>query len=87
MAHIIIPGEINPTKRGKDCPDFIPMKDGTKTGDPNYCGRSLECRQDGMRAHFVEVIDSKTGEIVRVDYLCTGVFGTPDERGLDFEAR
>ena len=34
MSKIYIPGEIDPLKRGKDCPDFVPMEDGTKTGDP-----------------------------------------------------
>ena len=74
MSNIIIPGEINPLKRGKDCEDFIPLDDGTKIGDPKYCNKSFECRQIGMKTDRAEILDLKTGKVSSIDYLCQGIY-------------
>jgi len=47
MSNIIIPGDVNPLKRGKDCEDFVPLDDGSRSGDAKYCDKSFDCRQIG----------------------------------------
>jgi hypothetical protein len=49
MVDIIIPSK----KIGcKDCFSWVPLRDGTLTGDPKYCQLSLECKQIGMRGDY-----------------------------------
>ena len=81
MANIIIPGT---EKNDKDCKDWCPLQDGTKTGDPKYCDLSLECRQIGMRSDWVWYKHPETGELER-DYFCTGFYASIDDRGVDKE--
>lgn len=71
-------------QHGKDCPDWVPLKDGTKTGDPKYCDRSLECRQLGMKSDWYEFFDYLTQEF-RFDYFCTGMYMTNEDKGVDEE--
>ena len=88
MSNILIPSERDPVRRGKECPDWCPMADGTKTGDPKYCELSRVCRQIGYKSDWAQIIDAKTGEVLDHDYLCTGtvVFDT-ESRSEDEEAR
>ena len=84
MSKIYIPGEVDPIKRGKDCPDFVPMEDGTKVGDPKYCNLSLECTQQSMKTDRVEIMNLQ-GEVINCDYFCTGCYHflgemDPDEK-------
>lgn len=74
MSNIIIPSDIDPIKRGKDCKDFVPLDDGTKVGEQKYCNRSFDCRQAGMKSDFVELTDPKTGKVLSSDYLCQGIY-------------
>jgi hypothetical protein len=84
MSNIIIPGERDPKNRGKDCPDFIPLRDGTKSGDPKYCDLSLVCKQMGMKSDWYH-FRTETGE-ESFDYFCTGMYVVdPEERGVDEE--
>lgn len=85
MSNIIIPVDRDPIKRGKDCPDWEPLEDGTKTGDTKYCNKSLLCRQLGFFSDFTQILDVKTGEIIDRDYLCTGMKITDENKGLDEE--
>ena len=71
-------------KNDKHCPHFIPLKDGTKTGDPKYCDLSLECRQMGMRSDWHRFKDMITQE-ERFDYFCTGFYPAIEERTIDVE--
>ena len=87
MSNILLKDEMDPIKRGKDCEDFCPMKDGTKTGDPKYCDLSLMCKQIGFKADWVQLVDWKTGEVKTHDYLCTGIRLGEEDRGKDEEAR
>jgi len=87
MSNILIKDEIDPIKRGKDCKDFCPLKDGTKTGDPKYCDLSFACKQIGYRSDWVQIIDWKTDEVKDHDYLCTGMLIIDkDEKSIDEEA-
>lgn len=95
MSNIIIPNEKNSIIKGKDCKDFICMRDGTRMGDPKYCELSFKCRQVGvtpdgkmigMKTDYTQVIDSKTGELKELDYLCTGMYVTDTNRRDDDEA-
>jgi len=86
MTLIRIPGEIDPIKRGKDCPDFVPLDDGTKIGDPKYCNLSLECTQQSMKSDRIEITDLK-GEIITCDYFCTGCYHFLGEMDPDEKAR
>jgi len=83
MSNIIIPTDRNPIKRGKDCPDFAPLNDGTKTGDPRYCNLSLHCTQKCMRSDWYKFRDQDGNEAF--DYFCTGIFATIEDRGVDDE--
>jgi len=72
---------------GKDCPDWCPLKDGTLTGDPKYCDRSLECKQTdvyakGFLTHWHKFRNEETGEEA-FDYFCTGMY--PKIKGTDEE--
>lgn len=91
MSNILIPSERDPIKRGKDCPDWCPLKDGTKSGDPVYCDLSLHCRQmdenrRGYITHWYEFRNMVTGE-ENFDYFCTGIYpGSYKEiQGVDEE--
>ena len=83
MSNIIIPVERDSIRRGKDCPDFCPLNDGTKTGDPRYCNLSLHCKQLGMRSDWYRFRDQDGNEAL--DYFCTGVFMTEADKGVDEE--
>lgn len=67
-------------KYGKDCPDFVCLKDGTITNEYRYCELSTICRQidfslNGkvipMEAHRLPVI-GKDGEMF-FELFCTGM--------------
>ena len=66
-------------KHNKDCIDWTPMDDGTKTGDTEYCALSLLCKQIGMKGDFISFInnDTKTTEF---DYFCTGMYEKKEEK-------
>jgi len=83
MSNIIIPSEKDPIKRGKECPDFCCLEDGTKTGDPRYCNLSLLCKQVGYLSHWYEFRDQDGNE--SFDYFCTGMLTTVEDRGVDEE--
>jgi len=79
MSEIIIPGKKKDIL-DKDCQDFCPIDDGTKTGEKKYCALSDTCRQidiliDGtimpMEAHYLQVFNPY-GEVVEWKLLCTG---------------
>ena len=86
MSKIYIPGEIDPVKRGKDCPDFVPLDDGSRVGDPKYCNLSLECKQLQMKSDRIEITDLE-GNIITCDYFCTGKFHIMDDMDPDEKAR
>jgi len=70
----------------KDCPDFVPLEDGTIHGEKKYCNLSFECRQIGMKSDYVEFFDPKTGQPIGHDYFCTGKKPIFEERMLDEKA-
>ncbi len=72
------------TCAGKDCPDWIPLEDGTKTGDPKYCNLSLKCRQVGMRSDWYHFYDGVACEYA-FDYFCSGMLVTIEDKGKDEE--
>jgi hypothetical protein len=84
--------------RPKNCPDFIPLKDGTIKGDWKYCDMSKECRQfdpvTGMGFcsewhEWYEFYTDENGKLAKekcMDYLCTGNFPVFQERSDDEEA-
>lgn len=91
MSNILILSERDPIKRGKDCPDWCPLRDGTKSGDPVYCDLSLICRQtdenkQGYLSHWYRFRNMETGE-ENFDYFCTGIYPESYEelRGVDEE--
>lgn len=86
MSYIYIPDEIDPLKRGKDCPDFVPYDDGTKVGDPKYCNRSFDCTQYQMKTEYVQIVDVKTGNVLNHDYFCTGCYHFLNEMDPDEKA-
>jgi len=87
----------NPDRK-KDCPDFIPLNDGTIAGDRKYCDRSKECRQfDPITKmgfcsewhEWYEFYTDENGKMVKekcMDYLCTGNFPVFEERSDDEKA-
>lgn len=83
MSNIIIPAERDPIRRGKDCSDFCPLDDGTKSGDPRYCNLSLHCRQVGYRSDWYRFRDQDGNEAF--DYFCTGMLMTEEDKGVDEE--
>ncbi len=81
MANILIKGS---QKHNKDCHEWCPLQDGTKTGDTKYCDLSLLCRQIGMKTDRVTYKDPDTGEF-SLDYFCTGFYAKDYELGKDEE--
>jgi hypothetical protein len=71
----------------KDCPDFIPLEDGTIHGEKKYCNLSLQCRQANMKSDYVQFFDPKTGKLIGHDYFCTGKKPIFEERMIDEEAK
>jgi len=55
----------------KDCPDFIPLEDGTIIKEKKYCDLSFKCKQIGYRSEYCQFFDA-VGELVLQEYLCTG---------------
>ncbi len=74
MSNLIIPGE---AKHTKDCNDWCPLQDGTRTGDPKYCNLSLVCKQVGMRSDWYKFRDENGNEAF--DYFCTGMYIDPEK--------
>jgi len=68
----------------KDCMDFIPLKDGTMTGDSHYCDLSLECKQVGMKSDWYNFYNHETGTY-EFDYFCTGCYVTKENKNEDKE--
>jgi hypothetical protein len=73
----------------KDCPDWEPLEDGTKTGDPIYCKWSLQCKQTdafarGYISNWHKFRDEDTGEEL-FDYFCTGMYPVSVEDKEDRE--
>jgi len=78
VSNILIPVDRDPIKRGKDCQDWCPLQDGTKSGDPVYCDFSLKCRQTdenrkGFVSNWYKFRDIDTNE-QNFDYFCTGIY-------------
>lgn len=73
----------DPTKQGKDCEDFIPLSDGTRSGDPKYCNLSRLCRQLGMKSDWYRFKD-ENGD-ASFDYFCRGVCVKTEEDKKDEE--
>lgn len=67
----------------KDCPDWCPLEDGTKTGDPKYCNLSLLCKQLGMRTDWYKFRDEHGN--FNFDYFCTGMYAADEDKGVDEE--
>jgi len=65
-------------KHNKDCIDWKPMDDGTRTGDTVYCALSLICRQIGMKGDWTAFIRDDTKEM-DFDYFCTGMHEKKEE--------
>lgn len=80
MSTIIIPGA---KKHNKDCPDWTPLQDGTRTGDPKYCNLSIICRQLGMKTDWYNFTDD-SGEY-KFDYFCTGMYVNEENKKDDDE--
>jgi len=70
----------------KGCHDFIPLDDGTLSGERKYCNLSFQCKQVDMAADYVRTVDPVTGEDIGFDYLCTGKYALIDELSKDEEA-
>lgn len=87
MTEIIIPKQKDPhdVDLEKDCPDFVPLNDGTITGDRKYCNLSFQCKQIGMLGQYVEKYDAN-GNLIERDYLCTGKKPIFEERSEDSKA-
>lgn len=81
MSNIIIPRR---NKSDKDCCDWCPLKDGTKTGDTKYCDLSQQCKQVGMKTDWHFFKDELTGE-TDYDYFCTGMCVTEENKKDDDE--
>ena len=69
---------------GKDCQDWVPLADGTKTGDPKYCNLSQLCIQMGMKSDWYKFYNHETGEY-DMDYFCTGNYVKEIDKGKDEE--
>ena len=80
MSEIIKLGKI----AGKECADWCPLKDGTKTGDTKYCDLSQICKQLGMRSDYYKFYNHETCEY-DMDYFCTGMVITEEDKGKDEE--
>lgn len=83
MSEIILKdGILEKSRKDKDCQDFIPLDDGTLTGDWRYCQRSFICQQMhpneagvliGCISHHMMIIDPndpEKGEMYAA--FCTG---------------
>ena len=79
---LIILKDSHPKEHLKDCPDFLPWKDGTLTGDWRYCRLSLLCQQlhynkagilIGCISHHEFMADPEDPESVIFAPFCTGV--------------
>jgi len=70
----------------KDCPDFLSLLDGTKTGEKKYCDLSFQCKQIGYYSEYCKFFNAK-GELVEQDYLCTGKKVKIEEVLKDEEAK
>lgn len=81
MSNIIIPGE---AKHDKQCPDWVPLKDGTRCGDSKFCDLSTECKQLAMYTEWHFFRNEITGE-TDFDYFCTGMYATDDNKKDDKE--
>lgn len=90
---IIVKKDPHDPDKPKDCADFVPLNDGTKTGDRKYCDLSRQCRQSDMLSEWHEYYEFYTdekGNVVRElihDYLCTGNKPVWEERGEESKAR
>jgi hypothetical protein len=80
MSEIILLGN----SKGKDCADWTPLSDGTKTGDTKYCDLSLECKQLGMQTDWYEFYNHEEARY-DFDYFCTGCYPKDFEIGTDKE--
>lgn len=94
MTELIIKSTVDhhDPDKPKDCPDFVPLNDGTIRGDKKYCDRSKECSQYnpevGMGYYseyhdYYEFYTDENGELKKElvhDYLCTGNFPKWEER-------
>jgi hypothetical protein len=69
----------------KDCMDFSPLDDGTLIGDRKYCNLSPVCKQIGMMADYIELFDM-LGELIGIEYMCTGKYAKFEERSKDEKA-
>lgn len=69
MTHINT-GPIVKKASNERCVHFVPIDDGTLTGDDRYCALSFQCKQIGYRSVGVRV-GSKDG-MEEYDFLCTG---------------
>lgn len=101
MAEIIIPKYKDPHNVDvvKDCVDFVPLNDGTLSGDRKYCDRSTQCKQyDPIRCmgylsewhEWNEFYTDEAGKLVKEmthDYLCTGKFPIFQERTEESKAK
>ena len=85
MTDIIIKNERDDILK-KDCPHFVPLNDGTLSGDRKYCNLSFQCKQIGMASDSVTTRDGNTKEVIGMDYLCTGKYAIWEERMKDEEA-
>lgn len=96
MSNIILPDYRSNNKiNSKDCPDFIPMKDGTITGDPKYCWLSFICKEECMRTDYTfytgPALKIENGHIKETwydnifEYFCTGHYATVEDKGIDEE--
>ena len=63
-----------------ECPDFVPLRDGTIFGDPRYCSLSVRCRQLGMISELAEVIEMLTGKSKGLIYMCKGQYIVMENR-------
>jgi hypothetical protein len=74
MVHIFLPDKI---ALNKDCVDWVPLNDGTNTGDSKYCNLSLQCRQLNMKSDWYEFNDPLFGNTF--DYFCTGMYANKND--------
>lgn len=75
---------VNPKQPCKDCADWVPLKDGTHTGDQKYCDLSQLCRQIGMKTDWYQFYNYETGEY-DFDYFCVGNYVTEENKRDDNE--
>jgi len=54
----------------KDCVSFVPLKDGSFSGDERYCDLSFQCKQVGMTSKYIKIVMPNGEEIY--EFLCTG---------------